>query len=206
MSVREPAKQQPKDFEFSSENMKKVRKIIANYPQGRQASAVMPLLDIAQRQNGGWIPVLAMDKIAQILEMPYIKVYEVASFYTMYNLKPVGENLIQLCRTTPCWLRGSDKIREACEKKLGIGLGETTSDKKFTLVEVECIGACVNAPAIQINDDYYEDLSPEQTDKILDSLKKGKKLPIGTQVKRINSAPVGGATTLNAKKKVDKNA
>lgn len=196
MSVREPAQDQPKDFEFSKENQKKVDEIIAKYPEGRQQSAVMPLLDIAQRQNENWVSVPAMNKIADILGMPYIKVYEVASFYTMYNLKPVGKHLIQVCRTTPCWLRGADDLTNTCKKKLGVDIGGTSDDGEFTLVEVECLGACVNAPMVQINDDYYEDLTPKQTEKILDELKAGKKVSIGTQIKRVNSAPEGGATTL----------
>lgn len=201
MSAREPAKQQPKDFEFTAENKKKAKEIIAKYPAGRQASAVMPLLWLAQYQNGGWISVPAMDKIADMLEMPYIKVYEVASFYTMYNLQPVGKHLVQVCRTTPCWLRGSDNITEACKKKLGIDLGQTTKDGQFTLVEVECLGACVNAPMVQINDDYYEDLDALKVEKLLEDLKKGKKVKIGTQINRVNSAPAGGATTLKSKGK-----
>jgi NADH-quinone oxidoreductase subunit E len=199
MSVREPAIEQPKDFEFSKENLKAVKEIVAKYPEGKQQSAVMPMLDLAQRQNGGWISIPAMDKIADILGMPYIKVYEVASFYTMYNIKPVGKHLVQVCRTTPCWLRGADNITKTCKSKLGIELGETTPDGEFTLVEVECLGACVNAPMVQINDDYYEDLTTEQVTKLLDDLKAGKKVSVGTQINRVNSAPEGGATTLQGK-------
>ena len=196
MSVREPAKNQPKEFKFSSENLKKAKAIIAKYPDGRQASATMPLLDLAQRQNEGWVSIAAMNAIAEMLEIPYIKVYEVASFYTMYNIKPVGTNLVQVCRTTPCWLRGSEDILNTCKKKLGIDVGETTKDNKFTLVEVECLGACVNAPVVQINDDFFEDLTPQTTEKLLSDLSAGKKVKIGTQIKRTNSAPVGELTTL----------
>jgi NADH-quinone oxidoreductase subunit E len=178
-------------FEFNKENQAKIKKILAKYPAGRQQSGVIPLLDLAQRQNGNWLSIEAMNKVAETLEMPYIKVYEVATFYTMFNLKPVGKYFIQLCRTTPCWLRGCDDLKQVIEKKLGIKKGETTKDGLFTFVEVECLGACVNAPMIQINDDYYEDLSAEIFSKLLDDLKAGKKVKIGTQINRVNSAPVG---------------
>ncbi len=141
--------------------MKLAKTIIARYPAGRQQSAVMPLLALAQRQNGGWLPKAAMDYVAGMLGMAPVRVYEVASFYTMYNLDPVGKNVIEVCTTTPCWLRGSDAIVEACEKHLGIGLGETTADGQFTLREAECLGACVNAPMCSIGEHYYEDLTPE---------------------------------------------
>lgn len=183
-------------FRFAPENLKKIEATIRKYPEGRQASAVIAVLDIAQRQNDGWLSVDAMNAVAEILSMPYIRVYEVATFYTMFNLKPVGKHLIQLCRTTPCWLRGSDDLKKLCNDKLGIGKGETTSDGQFTLTEVECLGACVNAPMVQINDDYYEDLNVENFSALLDDLKKGKKPKIGTQIDRRNSAPVGEAKTL----------
>ncbi len=198
MAARHPAVEQPDDFVISAANLKKIKAIIAKYPKGRQRSAVIPALDIVQRQAGGWIPVPAMNAVAELLDMPYIRVYEVASFYSMFNLSPVGEYFIQVCRTTPCWLRGSDKLTNHCKKKFGIEIGQTTADKKFTLVEVECLGACVNAPMVQINDDYYEDLSEENFDALLDNLAGGKKVKIGTQVDRMHSAPVGGLTTLTA--------
>ena len=157
-------------FAFTQENKNAALKIISRYPAGKQQSAVMPLLYLAQKQNDGWISTAAMNYIAQFLSMPEIKVYEVATFYSMYNKKPVGKYLIQLCRTTPCWLCGSDEIRKACEKNLGISLGETTPDNKFTLVEVECLGACIKGPAIQINDDYHENLTPESVVELLKSL------------------------------------
>lgn len=157
-------------FEFTKDNLSLAEKIINKYPKGCKQSAVMPLLDIAQRQNSNWIPKTAMDYIANMLDMPPIKVYEIATFYSMYNKKPVGKNLIQVCRTTPCWLNNSDKIVKACSKKLGINVGETTKDNKFTLVEVECLGACVNAPVAQINDNYYENLTEEKIKSILDEL------------------------------------
>ena len=144
--------EQPESFDFSAENMRVAEAHIAKYPPGRQASAVLPLLDLAQRQCGGWLPRAAMDRVAQILAMPPIRVYEVASFYTMLNLRPVGRYLLQACTTTPCWLRGSDDVVAACERKLGIVMGGSTADGLFTLVEVECLGACVNAPILQVND------------------------------------------------------
>ncbi|MDE2029047.1 MAG: NADH-quinone oxidoreductase subunit NuoE [Alphaproteobacteria bacterium] len=195
------AKQSGEKFSFTSENAARAEKIVAKYPAGRQASAVIPLLDIAQRQSGGWLPQAAMDHVADYLEMPRIRVYEVASFYTMFNLKPVGEHLVQVCTTTPCWLRGSDGIVGACKKKLGIGVGETTPDGKFTVVEVECLGACVNAPMVQINDDYYEDLDPELMEKLLDTLASGKKPGIGSQTGRRGSCAQSGPTSLKEKAK-----
>jgi len=179
-----------KVFEFTSENLATAKKHIAKYPAGRQRSAVLPLLDLAQRQNGGWLTTESMDYVAQMLDVPAIKVYEVASFYSMFNLKPVGKNLIQVCRTTPCWLRGSDNLTKACKDKLNIGLKETTQDGSFTLVEVECLGACVNAPMVQINDDYFEDLTADSMVKIIDDLAAGKKVKVGSQVGRQCSAPV----------------
>lgn len=197
---------QPSKFEFTKENLQKAKQIIAAYPKGKQQSAVMPLLDLAQRQNNNWIPRAAMDYIAEMLDMPFIRVYEVATFYTMYNKQPVGKHLIQVCRTTPCWLRGAESITDTCKQKLGIDVGETTSDEKFTLVEIECIGACVNAPAIQINDDYYEDLTPERTEEILDLLAENKKPPIGSQICRQTSAPLSFKIAAPAEKTVKKNS
>jgi len=169
---------------------------IAKYPPGRQQSAVLALLDLAQRQNGGWLSQAAMDHVADVLGMAPIKVYEVATFYTMFNLKPVGKHLLQVCTTTPCWLRGSDKVLGACRRKLGIEVGETTGDGQFTIVEVECLGACVNAPVIQVNDDYFEDLDEASTERLLDALARGEQPKPGPQIARQTSAPVGGATTL----------
>jgi NADH-quinone oxidoreductase E subunit len=183
-------------FAFTPENKAMADKIVAKYPPGRQASAVLPLLDLAQRQVGGWLPRAAMDYVAATLDMAPIRVYEVATFYSMFNLKPVGKYLLQVCRTTPCWLRGSDKLTETCQRKLGIGLKETTADGKFTLVEVECLGACVNAPVIQINDDFFEDLDPLKLERLLDSLAHGKPVTAGSQTGRQGSAPEGGPTTL----------
>ena len=184
------------EFSFSPENLKRAQEIMTHYPEGRQQSALLPLLDIAQRQNGGWLSRYALDYLAQFLGIAAIRVYEVASFYSMFNLKPVGQHLVQVCTTTPCWLRGSDAIMDTCKSKLGIGLGETTADKQFTLVEVECLGACVNAPLVQINDDYYEDLNADQMAKIIDDLKAGKKITVGSQLGRKGSAPEGGPQVL----------
>ena len=184
------------NFKFSSENMIVVEQYIKKYPDSRQASAVLPLLDLAQRQNGGWLSNAAMSHVAELLEMAEIRVFEVATFYTMFNLEPVGKNLIQLCRTTPCWLRGANVIKEVCEDTLGIKIGETTDDAMFSLVEVECLGACVNAPMMQINDDFYEDLSEESTKNILLALQRGEKPSNGPQIARQTSAPVSGSKTL----------
>ncbi len=183
-------------FEFSSENMARVKAQIAKYPDGRQASATLALLDLAQRQNGGWVSREAMAYIAELLDVAEIRVYEVATFYTMVNLQPVGKFLIQLCRTTPCWLCGSDDLRNACRDVLGIGVGESTEDGMFTLIEVECLGACVNAPMAQINDDFYEDLSVARLKEILEMLRRGEQPPTGSQTGRQTSAPATGATTL----------
>jgi len=191
------------DFKFTPANAKKAKAIVAKYPQGRQQSAVMPLLDLAQRQVGeatgtqGWLPVPVIEYVAAYLGMPYMRAYEVATFYTMYNLKPVGKFHVQLCGTTPCWLRGSDEVMRAC-KDAGMAKGETTDDGVFTLTEVECLGACVNAPMVQINDDYYEDLDYERTARLLADLKAGKRVTPGPQIKRQTSAPEGGPTTLKA--------
>lgn len=181
-------------FQFNEENQKQVKKILSKYPPERKKSAVMPLLDLAQRQNENWVSKDVIARIAEILDMPEIKVYEVASFYTMYNLKPVGKYLLQFCKTTPCMLRGIDQIIKDCEKKLGIEMDATTVDKLFTLKEVECLGACVNAPVVQINDDFAEDLTSESFLKILDDLKAGKEFHVGSQIGRQCSAPENKAS------------
>jgi NADH-quinone oxidoreductase subunit E len=191
MSARRlaPDNLQPKKFIFSKENKKRITEILLKYPDDRKASALLPLLDLAQRQNGNWLPKVAILEISKVLNLPYIKVLEVATFYTMYNLSPVGKNLLQVCTTTPCWLRGSDDIASICKNKLGINFGETTKDNKFTLLEVECLGACSNAPMIQINDDFYEDLEKESMSKIIEDLTNGKKLKIGPQSDRKGAEP-----------------
>ena len=191
-----PPVQQPDTFEFTPENVERARAHIAKYPPGREASAVLPLLDLAQRQMGGWVPRAAMDYVAGLLGMAPIRVYEVATFYTMFNLRPVGRYLLQVCTTTPCWLRGSDAVVAACEKKLGIGIGGKTEDGLFSMIEVECLGACVNAPVLQVNDDFYEDLDGPSTEALIDALRAGSPPPPGSVIGRHGSAPVGGKTTL----------
>ena len=188
--------EQPENFEFTAENLERAKAHIAKYPPGRQASAVLPLLWIAQEQHGGWLPRAAMDHVAAILEMAPIRIYEVATFYTMFNLRPVGRYLLQACTTTPCWLRGSDAVVEACERKLGIAVGDSTADGLFTLVEVECLGACVNAPILQVNDDFYEDLDGRATEALLDALRDGKPPAPGSVIGRQGSEPTTGRTTL----------
>jgi NADH-quinone oxidoreductase E subunit len=190
-----PAADQPTHFAFDAESEAAIEKVIRRYPPGKQASAVIPLLYIAQRQEG-WVSRAAMDHVAEILDMAPIRVYEVATFYTMFHLAPVGKYHLQVCRTTPCWLRGADQMTETCRKKLGIGLGETTKDGLFSLVEVECLGACVNAPVVQINDDFYEDLDPKRLEWLLDELAAGRKPAFGSQTGRQGSAPDGGPITL----------
>ncbi len=199
------ASYQPESFAFRDDEA--INDILSRYPKTGRRSAIMPLLDLAQRQvgeegvkakpaYGGWIPRAAMDEIARIVGVPPIKVYEVATFYSMYNLEPVGKHLIQCCTTTPCWLRGSDGIMKACQDRLGIHGGETTKDGQFTLIEVECLGACVNAPMVQINDDYYEDLTPERMKEMIDTLQKGGNVAPGSQTGRKCSMAASGPTTL----------
>lgn len=188
--------EQPEPFAFNKANARMVKTIIAKYPKGRQASAVLALLDLAQRQQGGWVPRAAIEHVAELLDMPRIRVEEVASFYTMINRAPAGKYLVQVCGTTPCWLCGSDDVFAAIREELGIGPGETTEDGLFAVIEVECLGACVNAPMIQINDDYYEDLDAASTIRILKALAKGETPPTGSQAGRSTSAPKPGLTTL----------
>jgi len=196
MSLRKISKEQPESFEFSSKSLSTAKKIISKYPDGRQQSAVMALLYLAQKQNDNWIPLAAMKFIAKFLEMPYIKVYEVATFYTMYNLKPVGKHFIQVCTTTPCMIRGAYKLVEACKEKISKNENELTKDKKCSWIEVECLGACVNAPMMQINDDYFEDLDKEKTLKILDQILNGETVKPGSYRGRLNSEPENNRKTL----------
>ena len=175
-------------FEFSKKNLDEVEKIFAKYPDGQKASAVMPLLDLAMRQIGGWITESAMKYISNLINVPYIRVYEVASFYSMFNLEPIGKNFIQVCTTTSCWLKGSDEILNPCKKHLSIDNNQTTKDGLFTLKEVECLGACVNAPMMQINDNYYEELNKVSLLNILNKLKEGKEVNIGPQTKKRKGA------------------
>ena len=189
MSLRRPAKNQPENFEFNSSSLDAAKSIIANYPEGKQQSAVMALLYIAQKQNDNWIPLAAMKYIAKFLDMPYIKVYEVATFYSMYNLSPVGKYFVQVCTTTPCMIRGANKLVEACKEKISENESELSDDKNCSWIEVECLGACVNAPMIQINDNYYEDLDEKSTKEILESLINDKPLKPGSFRGRKNTAP-----------------
>ena len=176
-------------FEWSETNFLKVKKIIEKYPSGRKQSAVIPLLDLAQRQNKGWLNKKALEKVAETLSMSFIRVLEVATFYSMFNLKPIGKNYIQICRTTPCWLRGSDKLLNIAKQVTDCSLGETSKDKKFTVVEVECLGACCNAPMVQINDDYFEDLNEDNFKRLLINLKDDKEIIKGSQIGRLSSNP-----------------
>ena len=196
MSIKKISKNQPDNFEFTSNNLENIKNIISNYPEKKQQSAVMALLYIAQRQNDNWIPLAAIKCIAKILEMPYIKVYEVATFYSMYNLSPVGKNFIQVCTTTPCMIRGASKIVEACKEKISENENELSKDKSCSWIEVECLGACINAPMMQINDDYYEDLNKEKALKILDQIILGKKPEPGSYRGRLNSEPENNRKTL----------
>jgi len=176
-------------FEWSDESFSKAKKIIKKYPIGRQQSAVIPLLDLAQRQNQGWLNKKALEKVAETLSMSFIRVLEVATFYSMFNLEPVGKNFVQICRTTPCWLRGSDKLTSTAKDISGCGLGETSNDNRFTIVEVECLGACANAPMVQINDDYFEDLDENSFRDLLINLQKDKEVKKGSQLGRQTSDP-----------------
>jgi NADH-quinone oxidoreductase subunit E len=186
----------PATFEFSAENREAAKKVLARYPAGRQASAILPLLDLAQRQNGGWLSRAAMEYVGAMLDMAPIRVYEVATFYSMFNLGPVGRHVVRVCTTTPCQLRGANEVGRTCREALGVGYGETTEDGMFTLQEVECLGACVNAPVVWIDDDYYEDLDPASMRRVLDALRHGERVPAGSQSGRHKSAPAGGLTTL----------
>jgi len=196
MSVKKPSKEQPKNFEFNSASLEAARIIISKYPKDRQQSAVMALLYIVQKQNNNWIPLVAMKYVAKFLEMPYIKVYEVATFYTMYNLAPVGKYLIQVCTTTPCMIRGAYKLVEACKEKISKKENQLSEDKSCSWIEVECLGACVNAPMMQINDDYYEDLNTENTLKILDKILRGETPKPGSYRGRVNNEPENNRKTL----------
>lgn len=188
--------EQIETFAFDDSYKPLVDKHIAKYPKGREASAVLPLLDLAQRQCGGWLPRAAMDHIADLLDMAPIRVYEVVSFYEMYHDTPRGKHELRVCTTTPCWLRGSSAIVEACEAELGCHVGETSPDGMFSFGEFECLGACVNAPIVWIDDDYYEDVDPESAKKLIQAFRKGEKPEPGPMTDRQKSAPAGGLTTL----------
>jgi NADH-quinone oxidoreductase subunit E len=197
-----PGFEQPASFAFDAESEAEIARIVARYPAGRQASAVIPTLYIAQKQmrrqtGSAWIPVKAMDAVAARLGMAPIRVYEVATFYLMFNMKPIGTYHLQVCTTTPCWLRGSDAVTDACRQATGIkGWGETSEDGVFTMTEVECLGACVNAPILQVDDDFYEDMDAEKVTALLAALRRGERPAHGSMIGRQTSAPEGGPTTL----------
>ena len=192
-SYRQP---DPAGFAFNEENRALAERIVARYPEERKQSAVIPLLDLGQRQNRNHCSPAVIEYVAAFLGMPPIRVYEVASFYTMFNKRPVGRYLLQVCRTTPCWLRGADSLTDTIRGFAGIEKGETSADGLFTLVEVECLGACCNAPMVQINDDYYEDLTPESLTEVLTALKEGREAKPGSQAGRLSSARIDGPHTL----------
>tara|TARA_B100001175_G_scaffold309088_1_gene310327 strand:- start:332 stop:940 length:609 start_codon:yes stop_codon:yes gene_type:complete len=196
MSLKKISKEQPSDFEFNKKNLDEATKLIKKYPEGKQQSAVMPLLYLAQKQNDNWIPLVAMKYIAKLLGMPYIKVYEVATFYTMYNLSPVGKYFFQICTTTPCMIRGAYDIVSICKQKISDKENELSKDKTCSWMEVECLGACINAPMMQINDDYYEDLNKEKTEKIIKQIQNGENPIPGSYRGRKNSEPENNRKTL----------
>ena len=188
MTVKRLDSNQPETFSFSIKDNELIEKIIKNYPKDRKQSAVVPALYIAQKRAGGWLPEKAISKVAEILEMPKMRVLEIATFYSMFNLKPTGEHFIQVCGTTPCWLRGSDNIKKACVELVGKE-GEVSSDS-ISWLEVECLGACVNAPAVQVNEDYYEDLNYENMIDLINNIKKKKAIKVGSQIGRVSSEPI----------------
>ncbi len=195
MSVRRLSPTQPDSFEFTAENKTWAEGQLTKFPQGRQASGIIPLLWRAQKQAGGWLPEPAIRHVADFLDMPYMRAMEVATFYTMFNLAPVGEHFIQLCGTTPCWLRGSDELKKVCKTMIG-DERQVSADGKFSWMEVECLGACANAPMVQVNDDYFEDLDAEALEKLLNALRNGDKVKIGPQSDRKGSEPAGKLTSL----------
>ena len=196
MSVKKVATNQPDFFQFSEENLNIAKKIIKKYPEQKQASALMPLLYLVQKQNENWIPLVAMKYLAKMLTMPYIQVYEVTTFYSMYNLSPVGKYFAQVCTTTPCMIRGAEKLVEVCKNKISQNQNELSTNKICSWMEVECLGACVNAPMMQINEDYFEDLDEEKTKEIIEMILNGKSPKSGSYKNRKNSEPESGRTTL----------
>ena len=200
MSIIIESSNQLENFTFTSKNLKAAKAEIAKYPKGWHESAVMPLLDIAQRQNDGWLSRAAMNTVSKMLSMAPIRVYEVATFYTMYNLEPIGKFHVQVCTNLPCWLRGSESIIDACKENLSIDVDMTSKDGMFTLSEVECLGACANAPMMQIADDYYEDLDAVSTHAVLEELKNGKQPKTGSQTGRCRSEPVNGSSNFETQK------
>jgi len=194
MSIKKVHDEQPESFEFSKENLDTANNILKKYPVKNKKSAIMPLLYLAQKQNNNWIPLAAMKYIGKFLSMPYINVYEVATFYTMYNLAPVGKYFVQVCTTSPCLLRGAGEVVKTCQKKISKNQNEISKNGMCSWTEVECLGACVNAPMIQVNSDYYEDLDINSTEKILDSFLKDKPLKAGSSRNRKSSAPENNKT------------
>ena len=196
MSLKKISKEQPSDFEFSKKNLEEAIKVIKNYPAGKQQSAVMPLLYLAQKQNDNWIPLVAMKYIAKFLKMPYIKVYEVATFYSMFNLSPVGKYFLQICTTTPCMIRGAYDLVEICKDKISENQNQISKNKICSWMEVECLGACINAPMMQINEDYYEDLDKESATKIIEQILDNEDPKPGSYKGRKNSEPENNRKTL----------
>lgn len=197
-----PHHEEPDSFAFDAESEAQIEKILKRYPEGKQASAVIPLLYVVQKQmkrqtDSAWVPRVGMDVVAERLSMPPIRVYEVATFYFMFNTKPIGTYHLQVCGTTPCWLRGSDDVLRACKDAAGVKhYGDTSEDGMFTMTEVECLGACVNAPILQVDDDFYEDLDYERTVALIEALKRGERPKPGSTIGRLNSAPEGGPLVL----------
>jgi NADH-quinone oxidoreductase, E subunit len=202
MSIRRLAENQPETFAFTRENEAKCEEILQKYPEGREASAVIPLLWLAQKQNDNWLSKPAIEKVAQKLGMPLIRALEIATFYTMFNLAPVGRFYIQMCGTTPCLLAGSNALKEILLRRIGEP-GRVTADGMFSWIEVECLGACCNAPMVQIDEDYYEDLAPHNFEKLLDDLAAGRSVKVGSQTGRVTSEPAGGLTSLTSLYGVD---
>ena len=200
MSLRKPSKNQPENFEFNSGSLEAAKTVIAKYPENKQQSAVMALLYIAQKQNSNWIPLAAMKYIGKFLDMPYIKVYEVATFYSMFNLSPVGKYFVQVCTTTPCMIRGAKEITEVCKKNISRNENELSKNKLCSWVEVECLGACVNAPMMQVNQDYFEDLNETSAKKIIEKILADEFPEPGSATKRKSNAPSSGKTTLLERK------
>ena len=196
MSVKKVSTNQPDFFQFSEENLNKARKIIKKYPEQKQASALMPLLYLVQRQNENWIPLVAMKYLAKMLTIPYIQVYEVSTFYSMYNLSPVGKYFVQVCTTTPCMIRGAEKLVEVCKNKISQNQNELSANKICSWMEVECLGACVNATMLQINEDYFEDLDEEKTKEIINMILNDESPKSGSYKNRKSSEPESGRTTL----------
>ena len=196
MSIKKISKNQPKNFEFSKENLIESQKEIKKYPKDRKSSAVMAMLYLVQKQNDNWIPLAAIKYVATLLNMPYIKVYEVATFYSMFNLSPVGKYFVQVCTTTPCMIRGAKNITDVCKKYISQNQHELSENKLCSWTEVECLGACVNSPMMQINQDYFEDLSIKKTEEIIQKLLRDELPEAGSAKNRKNNAPENGKTTL----------